>query len=198
MNLTLRKKGSRMSAVKHGPFQLISTRQIYANPWIRVREDTVIRPGGTEGIFGVIEMLAGSSVFALTADNRVYLAREFKYGIQRYSVELMSGGLDPEETPLQAAKREMREEFGLEAREWVGLGEINPFTNLICSPNYLFLALDVEQKYEPSPDPGEKIEILTAPLQQVVDMVMNNEITNGSSCTLILKAYYYLQKIGRV
>lgn len=187
-----------MSAVFKGPFQLISTRQVYTNPWISVREDRVIRPGGSEGIFGVIEMMAGSSVLALTAQNEVYLAKEYKYGIQRDSIELMSGGLDPDESPLEAAKRELREEFGLEAREWISLGMINPFTNVICSPNYLYLALDVVEKFEPSPDPGEKIEILKMPLQQVVDMVMNNEITNGSSCTLILKAYYYLQHCGRM
>lgn len=187
-----------MSAVVKGPFRLLSTRQIYVNPWIRVREDKVIRPGGAEGIFGVVELMAGSSVFALTDDNQLYLAREYKYGVQEYSVELISGGLNKGEAPLEAAKRELREELGMEAREWISLGAINPFTNVIRSQSYLFIALGVEEKHLPSPDPGERIEVMKVSVEEAVRMVMNNEITNGSSCTLILKAYFYLQQIGRL
>ncbi len=182
-----------MSRVFKGPFEVISSRHIYTNPWITVREDKVIRPGGTESIFGVVDMMAGSSILALTDDCYVYLAKEYKYGVQNYSIETVSGGVEPGESPLETAVRELREEFGLEAREWISLGTIYPFTNVINSASYLFLALGVEIKHEPKPDPGEHIETLKLPLQQVVDMVMQGEITNGSACALILKAYYYLK-----
>ena len=187
-----------MPKLFRGPFQVISSRHIYSNPWITVREDKVIRPGGTESIFGVVDLMAGASVLALTDDHEVYLAKEYKYGVQQHSVELVSGGLEPGEQPLETAQRELREEFGLEAREWVDMGMVNPFTNVINSPSYLFLALGVHQQHEPKPDPGEDIELMKLPFQQVVDMVLNNEITNGSSCTLILKAHFYLQTIGQL
>jgi ADP-ribose pyrophosphatase len=113
--------------------------------------------------------------------------------LQNYSIETVSGGVESGETPLETAIRELREEFGLEAREWISLGTIYPFTSVINSASYLFLALGVELKHKPTPDPGEHIETLKLPLEQVVEMVMNGEIINGSACTLILKAYYYLK-----
>lgn len=182
-----------MSRVFKGPFEVISSRHIYTNPWITVREDEVIRPGGTESIFGVVDMMGGSSVLAMTDDCQVYLAREFKYGVQDYSIETVSGGLEQGELPLETAIRELREEFGLEAREWISLGMIHPFTNVINSPSYLFLARGVEMKHEPKPDPGEKIEVIKLPFAQAVEMVLRGEITNGSACALILKAYFFLE-----
>lgn len=184
-----------MSRVVKGPFEVVSTRHIYTNPWITVREDKVVRPGGTQSIFGVVEMMAGSSILALTDDCQVYLAREYKYGLQNYSIETVSGGLEVGETPLETAQRELREEFGMEAREWISLGTIYPFTNVISSASYLFLALGVEVKHPPKPDPGEHIETLKLPLERVVEMVMNGEIVNGSACALILKAHYYLKSM---
>ena len=110
---------------KRGPFKIIASREVYKNPWIRVREDKVVRPGGTRGIFGVVEMKAGSSVLALTDDNQVYLVKEYKYGIERYSVELASGALEDRESPRAAAKRELEEELGLKADTWINLGVKN-------------------------------------------------------------------------
>lgn len=166
---------------------------MYKNPWIRVREDSVIRPDGTRGIFGVIEMKTGSSVLALTDNNQVYLVKEYKYGIGKYSTELMSGALEDKETPLAAAKRELKEEIGLKASRWINLGVINPFTTVVHSPNYLFLALGVKEG-NGSPDGGEVLQILKVPFQKAVDMVLYGKITHAASCVLILKAWHYMKE----
>lgn len=178
---------------KRGPFLLVGSREAYKNPWIRVREDTVIRPDGTRGIFGVIEMKSGSSVLAITDDNQVYLVKEYKYGIERYSTELMSGALEDKETPLAAAKRELKEEIGLKASKWISLGMINPFTTAVHSPNYLFVALGV-QAGNPSPDGSEVLQITKVPFQKAVDMVLSGKITHAASCVLILKTWHYMKE----
>ncbi len=179
-----------------GPYEVISTRNAYRNPWISVREDKVIRPGGKEGYFGVIEMKAGSSVLALTQHNEVYLVKEYKYGIERDSTEVMSGALEAEETSLDAAKRELKEELGLEAIEWVDLGMVDPFTTVVRSPNYMFLAMGVKEG-ENSPDEGEVLEVIRVPFLEAVEMVMRSEITHSASCVLILKADKYLRQDRR-
>ena len=175
-----------------GPYKVLSTRNAYENPWLSVREDRVIRPGGKEGYFGVIKMKAGSSVLALTRQSEVYLLREYKYGIERNSIELMSGALEGEETPLEAARRELKEELGLEADEWIDLGVVDPFTTVVHSPNYMFLALGVHEG-ERSPDEGEVLEVIKTAFSTAIDMVMRSEITHSASCVLILKADKYLQ-----
>lgn len=178
---------------RRGPFFLVGSREVYKNPWIRVREDKVIRPGGKDGMFAVIKMKAGSTVLALTADHQAYLVKEYKYGIGKESVELMSGALERSETPLGAAKRELREELGLKATRWVSLGVIDPFTTIVHSPNYLFLALGAEKHGVRSPDEGEVLQTIKMPFQKAVDMVMTGKITHGASMVLFLKAEEYLR-----
>ena len=176
-----------------GPFKQIDSREIYKNKWINLREDKVIRPDGKEGIFGIIEMKGGSSVLAMTDNGLVYLTKEYKYGIGRDSLELMSGGMDMGETPLRAAQRELREELGLEAKEWIDLGFVDPFTTIIKSPNYMFLARGVSE-IDWTPDEGEPLEIIKVPFSKAIQMVMESQITHSASCVLILKAARYLDK----
>ena len=65
----------------HGPYKVLSSEPRYRNRWIAVREDRVIRPGGSEGLFGVVEMVPGSSVLAIDGENNAYLVREYKYAL---------------------------------------------------------------------------------------------------------------------
>ena len=69
-----------------GPYEILSTRDVYRNPWIAVREDRVVRPGGAEGFFGVVEMKEGATVLALDPHQDVHLVREFKYAVERDSL----------------------------------------------------------------------------------------------------------------
>jgi 8-oxo-dGTP pyrophosphatase MutT (NUDIX family) len=108
----------------HNPFKLLASAIVYKNPWISVREDKVVRPGGKEGIFGVIEMVAGSSVLPIDHEGNVLLVKEYKYAVGRVTIEVISGGIDKNETPLGAAKRELMEEIGTEAKESIELGSV--------------------------------------------------------------------------
>jgi NUDIX domain len=92
------------------PFTLISTKKIYENPWIYVREDTVIRPGGKNGIFGIVTMKDGVTVIAIDDEKNIVTTNEFAYALDRHSLELVSGGIDDGESPLECAKRELKEE----------------------------------------------------------------------------------------
>lgn len=103
------------------PFTLISTKKVYENPWISVREDSVIRPGGKEGIFGIIDMKDGVTVIAVDKENNIITTNEFAYAIDDYSLEVVSGGMDDGENPLDCAKRELEEETGYRAKEWIDL-----------------------------------------------------------------------------
>ena len=169
------------------PYRLVSTLEVYRNPWIRVREDRVLRADGGNGLFGVVEMKSGASVLAIDDEGFAYLVDEFKYGVQRVSTEAISGGIEPGETPLQTARRELKEEVGLEAREWLDLGVIDPFTTTLNCPNYLFLALGVTPG-ERSPDEGEELELRRRPFRAAMEMVWRGEITHAASCVLMFKA----------
>jgi 8-oxo-dGTP pyrophosphatase MutT (NUDIX family) len=173
--------------VADSPFKLTGTREVYRNPWISVREDSVIRPGGKPGIFGVVTMKAGSSVLPLTEDGQVYLTREYKYAIGRESLEVASGAIDDGESPLECAKRELEEELGLTAAEWFDVGSVNPFTTVVSSPNHLFIGRGLRETRQ-NLDEGEVLRIVKMPLAEAYEKVITGEITHAGSCVLILKA----------
>ena len=169
-----------------GPFRRLSSRVVYQNPWITVREDKVVRPGGEEGVFGTVEKLPGASILPLDLEGNVYLAQEYKYAVDRTTVEVFSGGAEEGESPLEAARRELREELGMTARDWLDLGLVDPFTTIVSAPNHMFLARDLKAATA-SPDAGEQITAIRVPFADALTMVMRGDITHAASCVLVLK-----------
>ena len=100
--------------------------EVYENPWISVREDSVIRPDGEPGIYGVVHYKNTAVGVLPVEDDHVYLVGQYRYPLERYSWEIPEGGCPEDEEPLRAAQRELREETGLEARNWRRLGEALP------------------------------------------------------------------------
>ncbi|WP_076819729.1 NUDIX domain-containing protein [Pseudofrankia asymbiotica] len=168
------------------PFRLLTSRLVYENPWLSVTEDKVIRADGGGGTFGVVEMKDGVTVLALTEDGETFLAREYRYGVERHTLELVSGAIEEGEDPLQAARRELKEEMGLTASTWTDLGHIDPFTSIVRSKNYLFLAQDLTEGAR-NLDSGEEIEPVRVGLDTAVKMALEGMITHGASTALILK-----------
>jgi ADP-ribose pyrophosphatase len=171
---------------ERGPYKVLSSALRYRNRWMTVREDRVIRPGGHEGPFGVVEMIAGSSVLALDGEDRVHLVREYKYALGRDSLEVISGGIDEGETPLAAAQRELREEAGLAAAEWEEMAAVDPFTTAIRCRNHLFLARGLAQMAA-APDDGEELTLVTLPFDRALAMALAGEISHAASCILLLR-----------
>ena len=112
----------------------------YRNPWITVREDRVIEPDGQDGTFGVVEMTPGVSVLPVDDDGTVYLVRVYRYTLDRHCLEALAGGIEDDEDPREAARRELREEAGIDAAELIDLGVVDQLTEVVISPDRLFLA----------------------------------------------------------
>jgi ADP-ribose pyrophosphatase len=172
------------------PFELVDSKLIYANGWINVREDQVIRPSGNRGVFGVVTMREGVTVLPITDNDEVFLAQEYKYAIGGQSVEIMSGGIEDGEKPLAAAKRELEEELGLAADRWQYLGYVDPFTTVVNSRNHMFLARGLMQSGALN-DPDEMISTRLVPREKAIQMVMNGEITHAASCVILLKSAHF-------
>jgi ADP-ribose pyrophosphatase len=179
----------------HGPWQIVKRHEVYRDPWIVLHKDDVIRPDGQPGTFSVVHVKAGVCVLAV--DNGVaYLTEEFHYGVGRITVEAVSGGIEPGETALLTAQRELREELGIRAVDWLDLGVCDPFTSSVVSPTRLFLArgLDIGEQ---APEGTERIRRLAVPVAEAVAMVVDGRITHGPSCVLILKAHMLLHTDAR-
>lgn len=177
----------------NGPWKIKSTKQVYKNPWISVREDQVVRPDGKDGIFGVVELKSGVSVIAVDDNNNVYLGKEYQYVMKDYNIKATDGGIDDGETPLEAAKRELKEELGIIAKDWLSLGFVDPFTEVIKSRSYLFLARKISF-LKTNKEGTETIKMIKIKFDEAVKMVLESKITHGPSSVLILKAREYLSR----
>ena len=170
----------------HGPWKIVSSNDVYQDPWIGVRRDKVIRPDGKNGSHCVVHMKPGVCVVALDEQDFVYLTDEFHYGIGRDSIEGVSGGIEPGETALGTARRELEEELGLRAERWTDLGSVDPFTTIVVSPTRLYMAEGLTE-VDSCPEGTELIRRVKLPLSEAVAQVMKSRITHGPTCVLLLK-----------
>jgi ADP-ribose pyrophosphatase len=180
-------------STQHGPWTIQKSTSVYQNPWIQVREDRVTGKEGNAALFGIVTIGDGLSVLALDDEDNVYLTREFHYAAGEETIEVVSGGLNKDEDPQTGAKRELREELGIEAGEWEYLGLVQGYTTLVSGKCHLFLARNL-RFYPVKPESGEYIEPIKMPLAQAVDMAMKGDIFQAPSCVLLLKTWIHLQK----
>lgn len=175
----------------HGPWKILRNIPIYQDPWIEVSRDEVIRPDGLPGTHAVVTIKPGVCVLPFHVDGTVYLTDEFHYGVGRTTLEAVSGGMEPGEDPLATARRELREELGIEAEHWEDLGMVDPFTAVGTSPTRLYLARQLS--FVPAnPEGTERIRRVAMTLAEAADAVLRSRITHAPSSVLILKAAHRL------
>ena len=176
-----------VDAGKHGPWIINASQMIYKDPWVSLRRDEVTRPDGMAGTYCVVHVKPGVCVLAMDEQGMVHLTEEFHYGVGRVTLEAVSGGVEPDEEPEAAAKRELREELGIDASRWTSLGMVDPFTANVVSPTCLFLAQELSFG-KPCMDGGEVIRHITMPFGHALAAVLDSQITHAPSAVAILKA----------
>jgi hypothetical protein len=159
----------------------INSRIAYKNPWFRVREDSVKRPDGKQGIYGVVERPHTNFIIGLVDKNKILLIQEFRYPVQRKVWQLPAGTTDKGETDLRAAKRELLHETCYQAQIWKKVGSffIAPGHESIIAN--IFLAINcVKSVTRQNRNSNEMItNICAIPMRQVKKMIRENKIKCG-------------------
>jgi len=178
------------------PWRKLKSKIVHKNPFFRVRADDVLAPNGFRTKYYYIDDIGNSvSVVAEDADGKIYLVGQRKYPPgNNYSWETVAGGGEGGENLLQSAKRELREETGLTAKQWFSLGSFFPSGGTSNQKVYIFLAKGLKM-FKARPDSTESIAVKKETLGKIVKMIKNNKITDGYTIIAIYKYLLYKRKL---
>jgi len=171
----------------NNPWQTISTKEIYDNPWITVRENKVINPSGGDGIYGVVHFKnLAIGIIPVDDEQHTWLVGQYRYALKEYSWEIPMGGSPHANGPLDGAKRELKEETGLTATNWQTLMKVHPSNSVTDEAGFVYLATGLTQG-STEHEETEDLIIKRLPLQQAITMAMTDEITDCISAAALLR-----------
>ena len=165
----------------------LDSRIVYENPWMAVREDHVVNPGGGRNHYGYVHFKNRAiAVLPLDDDGNTWLVGQQRYTLGAYSWELPMGGAPLDEPPLDAAKRELREETGLTATQWSEVMRLHTSNSITDEVGIVYIAEGLTQG-ETEFEETEDLEIRKLPLADAVQLVNDGEITDAISVAAILR-----------
>lgn len=171
----------------------VSSEKIFDGKVINLRVDTVELPGGALATRELIGHPGGVAVVPVDDDGFVYLVRQYRKPYEEFVLEIPAGKRDRGEDVLIGAKRELSEETGLEAQNYIDLGKFYPTPGYVDEVIYIYLALGLKEGIS-HPDEDEFVEIEKIHIDKLCEMIMKNEIKDGKTIAGILKAKLYLNK----
>ena len=171
----------------------ISSQEIFNGVAIHLFKDEILLPNGHTGIREIIRHPGAVCVLPLTDNGDVIFVNQFRYALNKVTLEVPAGKLEKGEDPKEAALRELSEETGLTAKNIVHIGDLYTTPALIDEVIHMYIATDLTQG-EQHLDYDEFVNTLKIPLSKAVDMVMDGEIKDSKTQTVILKAEKYFNK----
>jgi 8-oxo-dGTP pyrophosphatase MutT (NUDIX family) len=159
----------------------------YDNPWIAVTEDQVINPAGNKGIYGIVHFKnLAIGVIPVDQDGNIYMVGQFRYVTGKYSLEIPEGGGPLDIEPLESAKRELKEETGLEAKTWEKLFEMDLSNSVTDERAIVYLATDLQQGVS-EPEETEELTVSKIHLTEAYQMVLDGKITDAITVAALFR-----------
>jgi len=160
----------------------------------RLRLDKVELPNGKFLDATIFEFRTWANVIALTKNNEVVLIKQYRHGVQEVLWEIPGGVVEDGEDPLEGVKRELLEETGYTASEFIQVGALYPNPAIQTNTMYCFLALNAEKVTRQNLDDGEDIEVHLVPLKELVAMTKRGDFPHALQVAALFQALAYLEK----
>ena len=173
--------------------KIVSSREVYKSPIFRVTEDEATDPSGFEIKRSIVQHMGSAVMLAVDEKHRILLVRQFRLPARKYLWELPAGRLDEGEKPLQAARRELREETGCQARQWKKLTAFWPSPGFVGEKMTIFVATDLTEG-EAQPMEDERITSQWFKRRDIDEMIRKGEIEDGKTLIGYLMWMRYARK----
>lgn len=162
------------------PLKLISSEELIATPIFRVTMDHAVDPDGFEIRRAIVRHNGSAVMMPVDEKGRILLVRQYRLPARRYLWELSAGRIDPGETPLKAAKRELLEETGYRAKKWTKLVKFYPSPGFVEEAMTIFIAQELTAG-QAQPMDDERIECEWFTLKQMAGMIEKGEIQDAKT-----------------
>lgn len=169
------------------PWMTLSSRPIYTNRWLSLKEDQVVLPNGVRSIYGVVSCGNCVGVLPFIDPKTVLLIKQYRYVAKRVTWEMPTGGVHPGESIEGAAQRELAEEVGYRAGRLKWVSTYHTSKSVMDETAHLFIGEDLAELKLDS-DETEFIEVQPFPVEKVVQMVLAGEILDSMTVIAVLHA----------
>lgn len=180
---------------RHGtPWRRSNERTVFENPWLAVRQYDAVAPTGRPAIYGAVHFKNHAiAILPLHEDGTVTLVGQNRFVFGDYSWEIPEGGGPLDEQPLDAARRELREECGLEAAEWRQVLELQLSNSLTDEAAFGFLATGLTST-QSEPDETEDLAVARVPFGEVLDAATAGFIKDTLTVAMLLRVHHMAAK----
>jgi 8-oxo-dGTP pyrophosphatase MutT (NUDIX family) len=177
-----------LEALDKNPWITQSATEKYENPWIKVTEFQVINPAGKPGIYGRIHFKNKAiGILAIDKDDNTWLVGQWRYPLNMWSWEIPEGGGPVGLDPLDAAKRELKEEAGLTANKWSLIQRVYLSNSVSDEEGFIYLAEDLSEGAHDREETEADMVVKKVPFSEALAMVLDGRITDSLSIMALLK-----------
>ncbi|WP_127447505.1 NUDIX hydrolase [Veillonella sp. 3310] len=169
----------------------LSSEMKFDGKLIKVTYD-IAEVNGKEAWREVVHHPGASAIVAIDEDNRIIMEKQFRYALNDYLLEIPAGKLDAGEDPLVCAKRELEEETGIIASEWISLGTIATSPGFCNEVIYLYVAKGLS-KGEIHWDEDEYVEVERYTFDELLQRISEEKIKDSKTLSALLLAMPYLK-----
>jgi len=184
-----------MADIKDFTEKTVDSTTVFDGEILHVKKDNILLPNGLPATRERIHHIGAVCIVPITEDGKIVMEEQYRYPISRIVYEIPAGKLDsPDEDRLLAAKRELREETGYEASEWIDLGIYLPAPAYCDEKITMYLARGLK-KGSQDLDDDEFLKLSEVPLEDILSKIIDGSIQDGKTQLAVLKAAKYLNRI---
>lgn len=177
---------------KRGPWTTLKEELVYQTPWIAVTHHDVLDPSGKQGIYGTIHFKnVAIGIVPLDEELNTWIVGQYRYPIRAYSWEIPEGGGKRDVPPIDSAKRELREEVGIEAERWREVLRMD-LSNSASDEHAIIYVAQGLTYHAPQPDHDEELEQRKLPFAELYGMVQRGEVTDSLTVAAVMKVQLML------